>query len=116
MATGVIPMTEDTGWKRYSNNETDIGYNVLYRRVGKTVYIKSDGAVSGLESNTPLGSISADCRTGKEMWFPCYAAYPVYAPNVYLRIYPGGATTLGLANNSGVTANTGIYISVSYIL
>ncbi len=116
MATRVITMPEDTGWKRFSNNKTDIGYKVLYRRVGKTVYIKSDGAVSGLESNTPIGSISEDCRTGIEMWFPCYAAYPVYAPNVYLRIYSGGSTTLGLATNSGVTANTGIYISASYIL
>lgn len=116
METGIITMTEDTGWKRYSNNETDIGYNVLYRRVGKTVYIKSDGDVSGLESNTPIGSISEDCRTGIEMWFPCYAAYPVYAPNVYLRIYPGGSTTLGLATNSGVTKDTSIYVSASYVL
>ena len=109
-------MTEDTGWKRFSNDTTSIGYKVMYRRVGKVVYIKSDGDVTGLDANTSLGYISEDCRTGIEMWFPCYAAYPVYAPNVYLRIYSGGATTLGLANNSGVTANTGIYISVSYIL
>ena len=117
MAQGVISMTEDTGWQRISNDSTAIGYKVLYRRIGKTVYIKSNGAITGLTENTPLGYLSADCRPDTQIWFPCYAANPVYKPSAYLRIYaPGGGVTLGLATDSGVTASTSIYVSASYLV
>lgn len=123
MATGIIPKNtdgNDSGWIRFSESTDTIPYKIMYRKIGNTVFIKSEGAITGMVdgTNQQLGYLPSGYRPPNQTWFPCYCANPVYQPNAYLRVYQAssGGCTLGLATNSGVTANTQIYVAASFLV
>lgn len=106
----------DTGWITFDKTDKTYTGTVSYRKIGNVVYIRADGPISNLTAEVNFGAVQDECKPEVQQFFPIFAAYNVYEPVAYVRVYTGGTVQLGFSNSYTPAANTQYMFSVCYVV